>query len=154
MAKVTLPRIDLPKSSKCMSRFSRREFNSLAVCSSMSAVLAGLVRTGDALAAGSIRARAFAHPGMLHSAQDLAGLRAAVTQRQQPIYAGFEALRDDPHSQLTYRPLGGFEEVGRNPTVHVNEFDSDANAAYQCALMGHFTGDEAYFQLCAKILDA
>jgi len=30
---------------------------------------------------------------------------------------------------------GPYEEIGRNPAVHFSDFDQDANAAYQTALM-------------------
>jgi hypothetical protein len=96
---------------------------------------------------------AFAHPGMLQSAGDLHRMREGILSRKQPLYSGFEKLRDDPHSQLTYQPAGASEEVGRNPNVRFGMFDSDCNAAYQCALMGHITGDPAYFHLCARIVD-
>lgn len=80
-------------------------------------------------------------------------MRTAVASQEQPIYSGYEALRNDAHSQLTYRPAGAFEEIGRNPNVHTDEFDNDSNAAYQCAVMGHITGEKAYFGITATILD-
>ena len=80
-------------------------------------------------------------------------MQEAVKTRKQPIYSGFEKLRDDTHSQLTYQPSGTSEETGRNPNVRFATFDSDCNAAYQCALMGHITGNVAYFHLCARIID-
>ena len=95
----------------------------------------------------------FAHPGMLQSAADLRRMREAVQTRKQPIYSGFEKLRDDPRSKLTYRPVGASEEIGRNPNVRSDMFDSDCNAAYQCAVMGHITDDPAYFHLSARIVD-
>jgi len=95
----------------------------------------------------------FVHPGMLHSASDLRRMREAVRDRAQPIYAGFEKLRDDPHSKLSYKLAGASEEVGRNPTLRANALENDANAAYQLALMGHITADPQYFKLCASILD-
>jgi hypothetical protein len=95
----------------------------------------------------------FAHPGMLQSAGDLRRMREGVRSRKETLYSGFEKLRDDPHSQLSYQPAGASEEIGRNPNVRFGMFDSDCNAAYQCALMGHITGDPAYFHLCARIVD-
>lgn len=97
--------------------------------------------------------QAFQHPGMLHSRADLERIRDGVRRRMQPLYSGFEKLRDDPHSQLTYRSEGASEEVGRNPTIRVGALEGDSNAAYQLALMGHILEDERYFKLCASILD-
>jgi len=91
---------------------------------------------------------------MLHSAADLDRMRNDIRTHAQPVYAGFVVLRDDPHSSLGYVSAGASEEVGRNPNVRTKEFDSDANAAYQCALMGHITGNAEYFRITASILDA
>ena len=97
---------------------------------------------------------AFVHPGLLHSQADLARMRQAVASREEPIYSGFEVFRRDPQSQAGYRLRGPFAEIGRNPGVHSGEFDHDANAAYQCALMGYITGERAYTQKAGEILDA
>jgi hypothetical protein len=43
--------------------------------------------------------------------------------------------------------------IGRNPTVHVDLFDSDCNAAYQCALMWCITEDQAYAKVSIRILN-
>jgi hypothetical protein len=90
---------------------------------------------------------------MLQSAGDLRRMRGGVKNRMQPLFGGFEKMRDDPHSQLTYQPRGASAEVGRNPNVRFGDFDSDSNAAYQCALMGHLMENAAYFELCSHILD-
>jgi hypothetical protein len=96
---------------------------------------------------------AFLHPGMLQSTEDLRRMRKAVQSRRGDIYAGFERLRDDFSSRLTYRPAGASAEIGRNPNVRFTLFDADCNAAYQCALMGHITGDPDFFQMTRRILD-
>jgi len=100
--------------------------------------------------------RGFVHPGMLHAVVDLQRMKQATGNRQEPIFSGFERLRDDPHSQLDYTIRGPFSEAGRGPgkTVHIQEFDSDAKACYQGALMGSITGDDRYFAVSRKILNA
>jgi hypothetical protein len=90
---------------------------------------------------------------MLQSAGDLRRMRDGVKSRMQPLFGGFEKMRDDPHSQLTYQPREASAEIGRNPNIRFGDFDSDSNAAYQCALMGHVTENDTYFELCAHILD-
>jgi hypothetical protein len=136
---------------------SRRNFNRLLLTSGMGTVLpsggrAMLPKTGGQDPRTGAQA-IFAHPGMLQSAGDLHRMWEGIHGRKEPIYSGFEKLRDDPHSQLNYQPAGASEEIGRNPNVRFGMFDSDCNAAYQCALMGHITGDPAYFHLCARVVD-
>ena len=96
----------------------------------------------------------FVHPGMLHAADDLERMRLGVLEKKQTIFAGFEALSNHAHSQKDYVPSGGYEEIGRNPNVHTKEFDSDANAAYQCALMGHITGIKEYLDITKSVLNS
>lgn len=136
---------------------SRRNFNRLLLTSGVGAALPVGGQTISLVTAAQgphgSASTVFAHPGMLQSAADLSRMREAVQTRKQPIYSGFERLRDDSHSQLDYQPAGASEEIGRNPNVRFHLFDSDCNAAYQCALMGHITGGPVYFHLCARILD-
>jgi hypothetical protein len=96
----------------------------------------------------------FVHPGLLHDREDLARMKRAVANLEEPIFTGFEKLRDHPQSQATYRVQGPFEEIGRNPNVHFREFDQDANAAYQNAIMWAVTGDHAHATKAESILDA
>jgi hypothetical protein len=138
-------------------RTSRRSFNALllsagAACALPRALQGESVLAGDAsLASGR---NAFLHPGMLHSRADLKRMRDGVRRRTQPIFAGFEMLRNHPLSQATCTSAGAFAEIGRNPTVHSQEFDRDCNAAYQCAVMSSITGDAALAKVSVGILDA
>ena len=137
---------------RALSYFSRRTFARLLCFAALPEVSRGagmLLHTSIS----QTDLQRFVHPGMLHSASDLRRMREAVRDRAQPIYAGFEKLRDDPHSKLSYKLAGASEEVGRNPTLRANALENDANAAYQLALMGHITADPQYFKLCASILD-
>ena len=86
----------------------------------------------------------FVHPGLLHSAVDLERMRSAVHARRQPIAAGFEKLRQHPLSSPNYVSHRFAGQIGRNPNINFGEFDADANAAYQCALMAAITGDSRY----------
>jgi len=94
----------------------------------------------------------FVHPGLLHSPADLERIRMAVRKGRQPIIAGFEELRQHPLSSPAYVPYRCVDEIGRNPNVHSREFDSDANAAYQCALMGAITADGRYSAVARTIV--
>lgn len=117
---------------------TRREFHRLALGAG-----AMLAAPGNRTAAAP-RPLAFAHPGILYCTADLERMRKAVKTARPPIAQGFEKLRVDPYSQLTYQPHAFAAEIGRNPPVNFSPFDSDANAAYQCALIAAITGDRRY----------
>ena len=95
----------------------------------------------------------FRHPGILHTLDDLNRMRAMVAKGLEPWKSGFEKLRAHPQSQANYVMQGPFEEISRNPTVHQREFDQDANAAYQCAIVWYITGDAAYARKSQQIVD-
>jgi hypothetical protein len=97
---------------------------------------------------------AFAHPGLLHSRDDLARMRTAIAERQQPIAGAFELFRAHRASKADYALQGPAEEIGRNPGVHQREFDADANASYQCALMWCLTGQRPFADKAKQILNA
>jgi hypothetical protein len=130
-----------------MSRpLSRRTFNALLLSAGATGVL-----PRSLFAQTSPQ---FAHPGLLHSGTDLDRMRKAVQQRFQPIYAGFEKLRDHPGSKPDYKSSGAAQEIGRNPNIRFGEFDNDANAAYQCALMSCITRDPSFARVSITILNA
>jgi len=81
-------------------------------------------------------------------------MKEAVAARGEPIFAGYQVFRAHPQSQASYRMRGPFEEIGRNPTVHFQEFDQDANAAYQNAIMFAITGEPAHAEKAKEILNA
>ena len=97
---------------------------------------------------------AFVHPGLLHSREDLARMKNAVATKSEPIFSGYEIFRANAQSQLNYKMRGPLAMVGRNPTVGQNVYDSDANAAYQCAIMWCITGDIAYANKSKEIINA
>jgi hypothetical protein len=70
---------------------------------------------------------------MLHSKDDMARMKDGVHAHREPIMSGFEVFRQHPNSQSTYESRGPAAMIGRNPTVYVDLFDSDSNAAYQRA---------------------
>jgi len=97
---------------------------------------------------------AFVHPGLLHDREDLQRMRSAVRLKEEPAYSGFEVFRSNEASSARYVPRGPLERVGRNPTVGQGAYDSDANAAYQCALMWAITGEKVYAEKSKQILNA
>lgn len=113
-----------------------------------------LVLAAWVLAPSVLSAADFIHPGLLHGREDLARMKSAVAAKQEPVFSGFEVLRSNSASQAAYRLKGPFGEIGRNPNVHFPDYDSDANAAYQCALMWCITGEPAYADKSKEILNA
>lgn len=100
------------------------------------------------------RSFAFVHPGILLTRADLDRMKEMVAEGAEPWKSGFERLRIHPQSQSTYALRGAFPEIGRNPTVRQSEYEADANAAYQCALMWYITGDSVYANKSKAILNA
>ncbi|MCU7549445.1 alginate lyase family protein [Chitinophagaceae bacterium LB-8] len=99
-------------------------------------------------------AQSFAHPGILHSREDLERMRKAVANREEPVFSGYQVFIQNPASQYTYQMQGPLEIVGRNPTVGQGTYDSDANAAHQNAVMWAITGDRRYADKAIEIVNA
>ncbi|MFJ6739765.1 alginate lyase family protein [Streptomyces sp. NPDC091279] len=99
---------------------------------------------------------AFAHPGLLHSAADVARMRAAVTARQSPVYEGYLELAAHARSASTYpiQNTGQITSWGRGPANYQSQAVADSAAAYQNALMWCVTGDRAHADTARDILDA
>lgn len=97
---------------------------------------------------------AFIHPGLLQNRADLERMKRAVAKKEEPIFSGFLVFSNNVQSQLDYKMRGPLATVGRNPTEGQTEYDSDANAAYQCAIMWTITGNPAYANKSKEIIDA
>lgn len=114
-------------------------------------VLIGFILVSAALVAQSAE---FIHPGLLHTQQDLERMKTMVQQGKEPWKSGFEIFKADRASQADYKMRGPGEEIGRSPSVNFGEFDQDANAAYQCAVMWTITGDKVYADKSKEIVNA
>ncbi|MGR6974516.1 alginate lyase family protein [Streptomyces cynarae] len=99
--------------------------------------------------------RAFTHPGLLHSTDDLARMKAAVAAKESPVYDGFLALAAHSRSKSTYtiQNTGQITSWGRGPTNFQNQAVADSAAAYQLALMWRITGNRAYADKARDILN-
>jgi hypothetical protein len=100
--------------------------------------------------------RAFTHPGLLHTADDLARMKAAVAARQSPLYDGYLAFAAHARSRSTYsiQNTGQITSWGRGPTNFQNQAVADSAAAYQNALMWAVTGDRANADKARDLLNA
>jgi len=97
---------------------------------------------------------AFVHPGLLHGQADLVSIKAAVAAKTLPTFAGYDAFQADACSRAGYKMRGPMAMVGRNPSIGAGDYDSDANAAYQNAVMWIITGDIAHANKAKEIIHA
>lgn len=100
--------------------------------------------------------RAFVHPGLLHSAADLARMRDAVAARTSPVHDGYLALAAHPRSSASYtvQNTGRITTWGRGPGDFQNQAVADSAAAYQNALLWAVTGERAHADKARDILNA
>jgi len=104
---------------------------------------------------GVCPARAFTHPGIPLTRDDLAALKANLNT--EPWKSGYAALAADGRSQLGYVMQGPFDHVNRNfhqTYDHSSEWKNDMQAVFNLALMWSFTGDARYAQKSRDILIA
>ncbi|NKJ20864.1 alginate lyase family protein [Dyella sp. SG609] len=96
----------------------------------------------------------FVHPGVMHTADDLARIKAHLTQ--EPWASGYLKLKNDGLSSPTYHIRGGHcaKVVRDTPAQCMGEFNDDANAAYQQALMWTLSDDPRYAANAIGILNA
>jgi autotransporter-associated beta strand protein len=97
-------------------------------------------------------ARAFIHPGIPLTANDLDYVKARLTV--QPWKAGWDALQADGHASTNYIMEGPFGLVSRVPWINTNPWDDDMDAVYKLALRWYYTGDTNYAIKATAIFDA
>ncbi|NUO41365.1 MAG: Ig family protein [Streptomyces sp.] len=136
---------------------SRRTF--LGATGLVAAAAGGLLSAAATAARAQdidLTSRAFTHPGLLHSAADLARMEAAVAARETPIYDGYLAFSAHARSKSTYtiQNTGQITSWGRGPTNFMNQAVADSAAAYQNALMWAVTGNRANADKARDILNA
>jgi len=98
-------------------------------------------------------ARSFVHPGLLHTDDDFARMKAKVAAGVQPWLDGWNALTSNGRAQLgaTPRPLA---IVLRGSTNNSAQMYIDIDRTYQLALRWKVTGDSAYADLAVVFLNA
>ncbi|MEV5608561.1 alginate lyase family protein [Streptomyces sp. NPDC052225] len=141
-----------------MSPISRRGLlqSSTALLLAAGAASSLTVPAASAQAAAGDDEFALRHPGLLHSAADLARMKAAVAARHSPIYDGYLAFSARARSSSSYaiQNTGQITSWGRGPTNYANQAVADSAAAYQNALMWCVTGERAHADKARDILDA
>jgi hypothetical protein len=140
---------------------SRRGFLGGTAALLLAAGASGLLVPGTARAAESgdettADGRQFTHPGLLHTADDIARMRSAVAAKESPIHDGYVAFAAHARSQSTYtvQNTGQITSWGRGPTNFQNQAVADSAAAYQNALMWAVTGNRAHADKARDILKA
>lgn len=98
--------------------------------------------------------QSFVHPGLLNSKADLERMKDGVAKKTEPIYGGYEVFSADQQSNFAYKMQGPLAGVSRNPTIGQGAYDSDANAAYQNAIMWCITSNKAYAEKAKEIINA
>jgi len=98
-------------------------------------------------------AQQFSHPGLLQNREDLDRIKKGVADKSELIYSGFVVFKASPLSQKNYQMLGPLAMVSRKPTVGQVNYDSDAGAAYQNAIMWVITGDHDYAAKAQEIIN-
>jgi hypothetical protein len=111
-----------------------------------------VVITAIALLCGAMAspARAFTHPCVPLTSDDLATLKANLNQ--EPWKTGYKYLANTSTAQLNWQQEGPFTTVTRNPNLNLNYWSDDMSAVKNCALMWYFTGNNAYAQKAHDIL--
>ncbi|MFJ3421732.1 alginate lyase family protein [Streptomyces sp. NPDC086082] len=134
---------------------SRRGFLGGTAALLLASGASGLLAPGTARAAEKY-ASAFIHPGLLHTAADLARMKTAVTAKQSPLYDGYLALAAHARSSSSYtvQNTGQITTWGRGPANYQNQAVADSAAAYQNALIWSVTGDTAHADKARDILNA
>jgi len=102
----------------------------------------------------------FKHPGLMHSQEEIAFVRAKLSENGEPKGAwkeAWEKLRSWRGSTLFYRP-SAYEQVERGPYNRPDkgssDFTRDGAAAYTHALLWHLTGKDAYGKKSVEIINA
>ncbi|MFH0174218.1 alginate lyase family protein [Streptomyces cacaoi] len=143
-----------------MSDISRRGLlkssTALLLAAGMNTLLAPAARAATEGTVDDGSEFAFVHPGLLHSAADLARMRSAVDGRQSPVYDGYLALAAHSRSQTAYiiQNTGQITSWGRGPSNFMNQAVADSAAAYQNALLWAVTGVRAHADKARDILNA
>ena len=96
--------------------------------------------------------KTFVHPGIPFTQSDLNLLKVNITQ--EPWLTGYNALKNDNRSKLTYTMQGPFVNVTRAPDLNNGAWKNDMIAIHNLTFMYVFTEDPAYAQKATDILDA
>lgn len=139
-----------------LSAFGRYRQN-LILCLFFWTQLSGSCQNAAKSGQGSpLATRIFAHPGMLHTAQDFNRMVDKVNAGAQPQFSGWNKLLANPHSFSDYKMIGPVDTVYRgsgSPENYVLLYN-DIAAAYQNALRWKIAGTTANADKAVAIMNA
>lgn len=121
-----------------------RKFNSISLVGIL-LLFFGFIQTISAQ-------KTFVHPGIPFTQSDLDQLKVNITK--EPWLSGYNALKDDYRSQLSFAMRGPFATVTRSPDLNNGSWKIDMVAIHNLTFMYVFTGDTAYAAKATQILDA
>ena len=103
------------------------------------------------------RGEAFAHPGLLHSNEDLIFIRSKLASRSEPWASAWKGLRQSKQASLSYQPhpraivtRGAYNRID----LGSSDFTKDSGAAYTHALQWVLTGRKTHADKAIEILNA
>lgn len=117
----------------------------------------GLAGFRTAAASAFAPAAAFSHPGLLHTAEELAFVKAKIEAGEEPWKSAWVKLLDADEAELGLRPRP-HEEVVRgpsnNPDIGSSQLSHDCEAAYTHAVQWCMTGNRAHAEQAVTLINA
>lgn len=92
--------------------------------------------------------RAFSHPGLSYSADDLLRMKQMIADKEEPAYATFEALKASGYSKLTNETFEDVTDIAEGK--HNNTIGVDGRKAHDLALLYRLTDDNRYAEEALK----
>ncbi|MGC3992471.1 MAG: putative Ig domain-containing protein [Chthoniobacteraceae bacterium] len=97
----------------------------------------------------------FSHPGALHTATDLARMKAKVTAGTAPWSTDYTTLTGSPFAQTSWSPAAVATIIrGGTGSQNYTRSQEDGQAIYELALRWQVTGTTAYADQAVKIANA
>lgn len=92
--------------------------------------------------------RAFSHPGLSYTADDLLRMKQMIADKEEPAYATFEALKASGYSKLTNETFEDVTAIAEGK--HNNTIGVDGRKAHDLALLYRLTDDNRYAEEALK----
>ncbi len=135
----------------------RRRFLRVTALSAVALTGQRMFAANPERAAGVPAAKAFVHPGLLHSREELEFIKKKVAAGEEPWKTPWEELRASAPASLDHKPRPRAEVVRgpySNPNIGSSELSGDSGAAYTHAVQWCLTGNEAHARKAVEILNA
>ncbi|HEV6965593.1 LamG-like jellyroll fold domain-containing protein, partial [Roseateles sp.] len=114
----------------------------------------GASAPADAVAGSAPKAKAFTHPGLLHTEADFARMRSQIAAGREPWVSGYRALTSSSRARLGGVPQPLATVVRGGDGENFRTMVEDVQRAYQLALRWKVSGDTAYADLAVTYVNA